>query len=99
MDLLELALNPRLASRRMSPFTRGMPAGMSRKLEYYFGDRATSDVGERVLYSRDASTPPGTLKMLLKRDAWAVVRPVVRGELLELLAFARVNGVPIVPRG
>lgn len=99
MDLLELALNPRKAKARMSPFTNALPPGQARKLEYYFGDRATDDIGERVLYSRDASTPPGTLKMLLKRDAWAVVRPLVRGELLELLEFAKVNGVPIVPRG
>lgn len=99
MDLLELALNPRKANQRMSPFTNSLPAGQARKLEYYFGDRATDDVGERVLYSRDASQPPGTINMLLKRDAWAVVRPNVRGELLELLQFAKTNGVPIVPRG
>ncbi|MEA3199201.1 MAG: hypothetical protein QOE90_629 [Thermoplasmata archaeon] len=99
MYLPELLLNPRKASMRMSPFTKELPAGQARKLEYYFGDRASDDVGERVLYSRDASTPPSTLNMLLKRDAWAVVRPQVRGELYELLQFANTNGVPIVPRG
>jgi FAD/FMN-containing dehydrogenase/Fe-S oxidoreductase/ferredoxin len=99
MDLLELALNPRKANQRMSPFTNVLPPGQARKLEYYFGDRASDDPSEKVLYSRDASTPPGTLKMLLKRDAWAVVRPQVRGELLELIEFAVKNGVPIVPRG
>ena len=99
MDLLELALNPRKANQRMSPFTNELPQGQARKLEYYFGDRASADIAERVLYSRDAAEPPTTLKMLLKRDAWAVVRPNVRGELLELLNFAKQNGVPIVPRG
>ena len=99
MDLLELALNPRKAKQRMSPFVNELPAGQARKLEYYFGDRATVDPGERAIYSRDAAVPPGTLKLLLKRDAWAVVRPQVRGELLELIKFAESNGVPIVPRG
>jgi|GEM_PF-3697270 len=99
MYLPELLLNPRKASLRMSPFTKELPGGQARKLEYYFGDRASDDIGERVLYSRDASTPPGTLKMLLKRDAWAVVRPQVRGELYELLEYANVNSIPIVPRG
>lgn len=99
MDLLELALNPAKATQRMSPFTNELPKGQARKLEYYFGDRASDDIAERVLYSRDAAEPPTTLKMLLKRDAWAVVRPQVRGELLELLQFAKQNGVPIVPRG
>src|SRR5438067_1645616 len=46
-----------------------------------------------------AATPPGTLNLLLKRSAWAVVRPQIRGELLELIEFATKNGVPIVPRG
>ena len=99
MDLLELALNPRKANQRMSPFTNELPKGQARKLEYYFGDRASDDIAERVLYSRDASTPPSTLNLLLKRNAWAVVRPQVRGELLELLQFAKQNGVPLVPRG
>ncbi|MFA5862449.1 MAG: FAD-binding and (Fe-S)-binding domain-containing protein, partial [Candidatus Thermoplasmatota archaeon] len=99
MDLLELALNPRKAKSRMSPFVDALPPGQVRKLEYYFGDRATDDPAERVLYSRDASTPSSALKRLLKRDAWAVVRPQVRGELLELIEFATRNGVPIVPRG
>ena len=99
MDLLELALNPRKASQRMSPFSNSLPEGQARKLEYYFGDRASSDVGETVLYSRDAAQPPTTLNLLLKRNAWAVVRPNVRGELLELIRFAEGNGVPIVPRG
>ncbi|HVM45452.1 MAG TPA: FAD-binding protein [Candidatus Thermoplasmatota archaeon] len=83
----------------MSPFTNELPKGQARKLEYYFGDRASDDIAERVLYSRDAAVPPATLNLLLKRDAWAVVRPQVRGELLELLQFAKQNGVPIVPRG
>ena len=99
MDLLELALNPRKANQRMSPFTKELPPGQARKLEYFFGDRASADPAERVLYSRDAAAPPATLNMLLKRDAWAVVRPNVRGELLELITFANQNGVPIVPRG
>ena len=99
MDLLELALNPRKANQRMSPFTNELPKGQARKLEYFFGDRASDDIAERVLYSRDASVPPTTLSLLLKRDAWAVVRPQVRGELLELLQFAKQNGVPLVPRG
>ena len=99
MDLLELALNPRKANQRMSPLTNSLPEGQARKLEYFFGDRATDDVGERVLYSRDAAAPPATLNMLLKRSAWAVVRPNVRGELMELIQYANTNGVPIVPRG
>ena len=99
MDLLELALNPRKANQRMSPFTNELPKGQARKLEYYFGDRASDDIAERVLYSRDASTPPTTLNLLLKRSAWAVVRPQVRGELLELLQFAKQNGIPLTPRG
>lgn len=99
MDLLELALNPRKANQRMSPFTKELPPGQARKLEYYFGDRASSDPAERAVYSRDAAVPGDTIKLLLKRDAWAVVRPAVRGELLELIDFANTNGVPIVPRG
>ncbi|HUR69845.1 MAG TPA: FAD-binding protein [Candidatus Thermoplasmatota archaeon] len=99
MDLLELALNPRKAAQRMSPFFNELPKGQARKLEYYFGDRASDDIAERVLYSRDASQPPTTLNLLLKRNAWAVVRPQVRGELLELLQFAKQNGVPLTPRG
>ena len=99
MDLLELALNPRKAMQRMSPFVNELPPGQARKLEYYFGDRAASDTAERAVYSKDAATPPGTINMLLKRNAWAVVRPQVRGELLELIQFANQNGVPIVPRG
>lgn len=99
MDLVELALNPRKAMQRMSPFTNELPPGQVRRLEYFFGDRAAADSAERAVYSKDASQPPSTLKMLLKRDAWAVVRPQVRGELLELIQFAVQNGVPIVPRG
>lgn len=99
MDLVEMALNPRKANQRMNPFVNSLSEGQARKLEYFFGDRATDDIGERVLYSRDASSPPSTLNMLLKRHAWAVVRPNVRGELLELIHFANTNSVPIVPRG
>ncbi len=99
MDLIELALNPRKAAQRFSPFTNKLPPGMGRKLEYYFGDYASTDPGELALYSRDASTPPGMMKLLLKRDAWAVVRPQIRGDLQEIVKFANANGVPVVPRG
>lgn len=99
MDLVDLALNPRKANLRFNPFRTELPEGMARKLEYLFGDMASADPGERAVYSRDAAAPPSVMKMVLKRDAWAVVRPRTKGDLVELIKFANDNFVPIVPRG
>ncbi|HVL47537.1 MAG TPA: FAD-binding protein [Candidatus Thermoplasmatota archaeon] len=99
MDILELALNPRKANLRFSPFSNKLPEGMGRKLEYAFGDFASTDEGERLLYSRDAASPPALLDLALKRKAWAVVRPQIKGDLFEIIKYANRNFVPIVPRG
>ncbi|MHB8604766.1 MAG: FAD-binding protein [Thermoplasmatota archaeon] len=99
MKLLELALNPRRANLRFSPFRKSLPEGMGRKLEYLFGENATVDPAERAIYSRDTSAPPRALNMALKRGAWAVVRPKLLGDLVELIKYANDNFVAIVPRG
>ncbi|HWG89282.1 MAG TPA: FAD-binding protein [Candidatus Thermoplasmatota archaeon] len=98
MDLIELALNPAKANRRFSPFVNEMPKGFVNKLEYSL-DYATGDPVERAVYSKDAATPPAIFKLLLKRDAWAVARPTIKGDLLELIRFANQNHIPIIPRG
>ncbi|HLE96997.1 MAG TPA: FAD-dependent oxidoreductase, partial [Candidatus Thermoplasmatota archaeon] len=99
MDLLKLALDPRKANRRFSPFTNALPPGMERRLKYAFGDRASADPNDLAVYSRDAASPPAALDLALKRRAWAVVRPATTGDLLEVIRFARDNFIPIVPRG
>ncbi len=99
MDFVDLALNPRKAQNRFSPFVNRMPEDYLSKLKHRFGDKATADPAECAIYSRDAGSNPAALNMLMKRRAWAVVAPEVRGDLVDVLEFSRENTLPVVPRG
>ncbi len=65
-----------------------------------FGPLVRTDLVERKLYSHDVGDLPKLVAPLVPAGvAGAVVRPQNEAQVVELLAFARREGVPVVPRG
>jgi Fe-S oxidoreductase/FAD/FMN-containing dehydrogenase len=64
------------------------------------GDRFRTDRVERRLYSADIGEMPRLVKPFVPAGlAGAVVRPQTEDEVVALVAFARANGLKLVPRG
>jgi FAD/FMN-containing dehydrogenase/Fe-S oxidoreductase len=99
MDFADLALNPRKAQKRFSPFVDELPDDYLSRLDHEFRDRATADPAVCAVYSSEPTAVPKPLAEPLKRRAWAVVTPRVRGDLVDAIDFAREHNMPVVPRG
>jgi Fe-S oxidoreductase/FAD/FMN-containing dehydrogenase len=64
------------------------------------GTRVTFDRLERMFYSHDVGSLPSLVKPLIgSTQPAAVVQPVTEEQVVRLMAFARMHGVPVVPRG
>lgn len=72
---------------------------MKKDLIKIFGDRATFDPVERMLYSHDTANLPGAVEKMVLKTADSVVQPETAEEIIELVKFARANKIPLTPRG
>ena len=73
---------------------------MRAHLEDRFGDRATFDPTERLLYGHDIAAIPNLVKPLIGNTIpEAVVQPTSEEELVELVRWANENRIPLTPRG
>jgi Fe-S oxidoreductase/FAD/FMN-containing dehydrogenase len=69
-------------------------------LEEKFGARVSLDRVERKLYGHDIAVFPSLVKPLIgKTIPQAVVQPENEQELIDLVKWARANGIPLTPRG
>jgi Fe-S oxidoreductase/FAD/FMN-containing dehydrogenase len=65
-----------------------------------FGNRATFDKTERMLYGHDIAAMPALVKPLVGNTTPdAVVQPVSEDELAALVRWASGNGIAVTPRG
>ncbi|MGQ9652861.1 MAG: FAD-binding and (Fe-S)-binding domain-containing protein [Thermodesulfobacteriota bacterium] len=68
-------------------------------LEGMFGQRVCFRETERKLYGHDIGALPGLIKVLVGETVpEAVVQPQTEEELVELVCWARENGIPLTPR-
>ena len=78
----------------------GLDRGQESYLEWKFGERVAFDKVERKLYGHDIGALPRLVKPLVGSTVHdAVVQPVDETELVELVRWARRQGVPLIPRG
>jgi Fe-S oxidoreductase/FAD/FMN-containing dehydrogenase len=78
----------------------GLDSGQRGFIEKKFGDRSTFDRLERKLYGHDIAAMPKMVKPLVGSTVPdAVVQPVDEAELVDLVKWARLHDVPLVPRG
>ncbi|MBN1657575.1 MAG: FAD-binding oxidoreductase, partial [Anaerolineae bacterium] len=77
-----------------------LSAQQQQELRTIAGERVTFDRLERMFYSHDVGSLPGLVKPLIgsTRPA-AVVQPLSEEHVVQVMAFARTHGVPVVPRG
>lgn len=69
-------------------------------LQRIVGDRIRADRVERRLYSADIGEMPKLVAPFVPAGtAGAVVRPTSESEVIELVRYARANGLKLVPRG
>jgi Fe-S oxidoreductase/FAD/FMN-containing dehydrogenase len=75
--------------------------GKDRKwLQEKFGDRATFDPSERVLYGHDIAAIPSLFRPIVgSTTPDAVAQPANEAELADLMKWAHGAGIPLVPRG
>ncbi len=65
-----------------------------------FGNRASLEENERLLYSHDVAAIPGLVKPLLGSTVPdAIVQPESEQELCQIMAWANDQGIPVTPRG
>ena len=87
----------RISGRRQR---MGLNAVRREALKDIFEERVTFDPLERRLYSHDIASMPKLVRPLLgDTTADAVVQPVNEEELVRLVRWARLEQVPLVPRG
>jgi len=69
-------------------------------LRDHFGDRLSTDLMERKIYSHDVGVMPPLVRPLIgKTVADAVVQPKDEREIVELVRWAAESGVGLIPRG
>jgi Fe-S oxidoreductase/FAD/FMN-containing dehydrogenase len=77
-----------------------MKAEQQAYLKERFDSRVSFDGTERRLYGHDIAEIPTLVKPLIGSSVPdAVVQPETEGELIELVRWAREQGVPLTPRG
>lgn len=78
-------------------------AGLAKEQSTYlerFGDRATMEPLERMLYGHDVGVLPGLIKPVIGNTTPdAVVQPESESELITLTRWAYDEGIPLTPRG
>ena len=78
----------------------GLTSAQQDWLRNRFGNRVTTDLMERKIYSHDVGVMPPLVKPLIgKATADAVVQPRNEQDIRDLVQWARENDVPLVPRG
>jgi Fe-S oxidoreductase/FAD/FMN-containing dehydrogenase len=78
----------------------GLTAAQESWLRQHFGDRFSTDLMERKIYSHDVGVMPPLVKPLIgKAIADAVVQPRDEDEVVALVRWAIDSDTPLVPRG
>ncbi|MGD9405283.1 MAG: FAD-binding and (Fe-S)-binding domain-containing protein [Anaerolineae bacterium] len=79
---------------------RKLPEPLQQELRDTFGPRVTFDPLERIFYGHDVGSLPSLVKPLVGNTLpAAVVQPLTKEQVVQLVAFARTHSVPVVPRG
>jgi len=79
---------------------RQLGSELQEALREKFGPRVTFDRLERLFYSHDIGSLPSLIKPLVGNSLPAgVVQPLSEEQVVELVAFAQANDIPLVPRG
>ena len=79
---------------------RSLSQELQQGLQKQFGPRVTFDPLERSFYGHDVGSLPSLVKPLAGNMLPAgVVQPLTEEQLVQLAAFSRTHGVPLVPRG
>ena len=68
-------------------------------LKEIFGERLVTAKHELFLYSTDVGSLPKQVGWLMNLNADAAVQPITPEEIRELYKFAKIEKVPLVPRG
>ncbi len=77
-----------------------MPGELKKDIEMIVGENNVSDsMFERRLYDHDIAPLPSEISMIFKTIPDVVVKPRSDDEVSEIIKYANVNSVPIVPRG
>ncbi len=79
---------------------RNLPTSLQEALRQMFGLRVAFDRLERIFYSHDVGSLPSLVKPLVGNSLpAAVVQPLTEEQVIQLAAFSRTYGIPLVPRG
>ena len=79
---------------------RTLSPQLQERLQEMFGPRVAFDRLERLFYSHDVGSLPGLIKPLVGNTVpAAVVQPVTEEQVVQIAAWARTYGIPLVPRG
>ena len=79
---------------------RKLPVSLQEQLRQAFGPRVAFDEMECMFYSHDVGSLPSLVKPLVGNTMPAgIVQPLTEEHVIQLAAFAREHGVPLVPRG
>jgi len=77
-----------------------MPRELKEDLEKIVGENNISDsMFERRLYDHDIAPLPSEISMIFKTTPDVVVKPRNNDEVSEIIKYANLNRVPVVPRG
>lgn len=74
-------------------------SGWRAELQRRFGQRVSFDANERLVYSHDMATMPGTVEKIVRSVPEAVVQPKETEEIIDLMRIAAEANLPLVPRG
>jgi Fe-S oxidoreductase/FAD/FMN-containing dehydrogenase len=79
---------------------RSLSSHLQQELQDRFGPRVAFDRLERTFYSHDVGSLPSLVKPLVGNTLPAgVVQPLSEEQVVQLVAFSRTHGIPLVPRG
>ncbi len=79
---------------------RSLAPAVQQELRDLFGPRVAFDRLERMFYSHDVGSLPSLVKPLVGNTLPAgVVQPLSEEQVVQLAAFSRTHGIPLVPRG
>ncbi|MBN1135724.1 MAG: FAD-binding oxidoreductase [Anaerolineae bacterium] len=78
---------------------RKLSTTLQEELRRIFGPRVAFDRTERTFYSHDVGSLPSLVRPLVGNTLPAgVVQPLSEEQVLQLIAFSRTHGIPLVPR-
>ncbi|MDD3777367.1 MAG: FAD-binding and (Fe-S)-binding domain-containing protein [Actinomycetota bacterium] len=77
-----------------------MKTKLKQQLASILGDRVTFNPTELIFYSHDIAAMPNLIKPLVgKTIPEAVAQPVSEQEVIDLVKWAKINRIPVTPRG